>query len=73
MKDVLARTPYWRAIAIALAGGAALLWLQGQISGAVSADNTRDDAVYASQHTVQDVRERIVRIEEKLDILIKRK
>jgi hypothetical protein len=73
MKDLLAKMPYWKALTIALAGGAALLWLQGQIHAAISADNSRDEAVFASQSTVQDMRERVVRIEEKVDLLLRRK
>lgn len=72
MREVLARTPYWKALALVLAGGAALLWLQSQISGAVSSDNQRDDAQYAPNASVQEVRERLVRVESKIDLLLQK-
>jgi hypothetical protein len=73
MKEVLARMPYWKALTLVLAGGAALLWLQSQIGAAVTTDNSRDDAIYAPREAVQDLRERLVRVEEKIDLLIRRK
>lgn len=73
MKEVLAKTPYWKALVLVLAGGAALLWLQSQISAEVYRDNVRDDAQYAPHGAVQEVRERLVRVEEKIDLLIRRK
>lgn len=70
MRDLLARTPYWKALALALAGGAALIWLQAEINAAVSRDNGRDDATYTPQGVVYEVKERLVRVESKIDILL---
>ena len=63
----LARVPYWKALGIAVAGGAALLWLQSSIDGAVAEDNARDDSAYADK---QDVTDRLARIESKIDWLV---
>lgn len=63
----LARVPYWKALGIAVAGGAALLWLQSSIKGAITQDNIRDDSVYASQSEVLD---RLARMETKIDFLV---
>ena len=73
MKELLAKVPYWKAIGLFIAGATALLWLQSQMSAAVALDNVRDDGAYASFSTVQDVRERMVRVEEKIDQLLRRK
>lgn len=64
----LARVPYWKALGIAVAGGAALLWLQASITAAVTQDNVRDDSAYASRDEVLD---RLARIETKVDWLVR--
>jgi hypothetical protein len=70
MKELLARISYWKALTLVLAGGAALLWFQSQIGQAVTADNERDNVTYAPQGAVQEVRERLVRVESKIDMLL---
>ena len=72
VEDSLKRVPYWRALGIALAGAGALLWLQSAVASAVATDNTRDDATYPIKGEVVDVRERLVRIEEKVDLLLRK-
>ena len=70
MKELLARISYWKALTLIIAGGAALLWFQEQIAVAVNEDNERDNATYAPQGAVQEVRERMVRVESKIDMLL---
>lgn len=67
LKD-LARVPWWKAIGIALAGGASLIWLQTSIAGAITTDNARDAAAFAPRDEVLD---RLARIETKVDWLIR--
>lgn len=70
MKELLARISYWKALTLVIGGGAALLWFQAQISAAVVSDNERDNVTYAPQGAVQEVRERLVRVESKIDMLL---
>ena len=72
LKDTLDRVPYWRALAIAALGATAILWLQSTISATIAEDNERDAARFASHSEVDGINSRLVRIEEKVDLLLRR-
>ena len=72
VEDTLKRVPYWRALAIAAIGASGILWLQSAIAEEVAVDNSRDDATYPTKAEAQDSRERLVRIEEKVDLLLRK-
>ena len=72
VEDSLKRVPYWKAVALVMVGATALMWLQSAVASAVVVDNIRDDASYPSRSEMQDARERLVRIEEKVDLLLRK-
>ena len=69
LKETLDKVPYWKAVAIAMLGATVILWLNSVVLAAIAVDNGRDDATYARKETVQDNRERLVRIETTLDTI----
>lgn len=69
LRDFTARVPYWKALGLAVVGGAALLWLQSTIATAIANDNIRDSEAYPARSEVVD---RLARIEEKLDWLVRK-
>ena len=71
--DILKGVPSWKILGIAALGGAFILFSGSQVSSAVQADNTRDDAAYVNRAEYQEVRDRLVRIESKLDELLRGK
>lgn len=72
LRDTLDRVPYWRAIAIASLGALALLWLQSTITASITEDNLRDSERFATHREVDAVNDRLIRIEEKVDLLLRR-
>ena len=73
MKELLARVPYWKALALVLAGGASLLWLQSSIKAAIDENTAAESTVWATKSELHTVDIRLTRIEEKIDQLLRRK
>jgi len=71
--EALKEVPPWKILSIAVLGAAFILFTGNQTAGAIQGDNERDDAAYVNRAEYQEVRDRLVRIESKLDELLRAK
>ena len=69
--DLLKGVPLWKVLGIGALGAAFILFSGSQTTAAIQADNARDDAAYVNRAEYQEVRDRLVRIESKLDELLR--
>ena len=71
--SIVKGVPLWKVLGIGVLGAGAILFMGGEIQSAVAQDNVRDNAAYVNRAEYQEVRDRLVRIESKLDELLRAK